>query len=263
MNRPAFRRRHLATLGGGPLALLAGFEPPADPAAHAVVSLDWWFALAPAGAAATGQRGQHDRLIAARNAAEQAAFTALVDSPRRLRAFRRLLADAQHVVPIREEQARELTLAWPVMRRAVHRIGEELVVRGVIAAPDDVFFLTHTEVLTALGGAGAAGIDIAARRQAREEQAHLVPPLSVGRTNPMLQKVWDSYPGLLGAVPSDRALVSGVPASAGRASGLVRVVRGPEQFDQLQPGDVLVAPLTAPAWTPLFTKAIAVVTDVG
>src|SRR5260221_1509781 len=193
MNRPAFRRRHLATLGGGPLALLAGFEPPADPAAHAVVSLDWWFALAPAGAAATGQRGQHDRLIAARNAAEQAAFTALVDSPRRLQAFRRLLADAQHVVPIREEQARELTLAWPVMRRGVLRIGEELVARGVLAGPDDVFFLTRAEVLSALRGARLTqDVGVAARRRNREEQAHLVPPLSVGRTNPMLQKVWDS-----------------------------------------------------------------------
>src|SRR5260221_4641659 len=113
MNRPAFRRRHLATLGGGPLALLAGFEPPADPAAHAVVSLDWWFALAPAGATAAAQTGQHDRLVAARNAAEQAAFTALADSPRRLPAVPRLLADAQHVLPIREEQAPELTLALP------------------------------------------------------------------------------------------------------------------------------------------------------
>ena len=59
------------------------------------------------------------------------------------------------------------------------------------------------------------------------------------------------------------AFVTGVPASAGRASGPVRVIRGPDDFDQLQPGEVLVAPLTAPAWTPLFTRAVAIVTDVG
>ena len=58
-------------------------------------------------------------------------------------------------------------------------------------------------------------------------------------------------------------IVSGVPASPGRATGLVRVIRGPDEFDELQPGEILVAPLTAPAWTPLFTRAAAVVTDVG
>ena len=31
----------------------------------------------------------------------------------------------------------------------------------------------------------------------------------------------------------------------------------------MKPGDVLVAPLTTPAWTPLFAWAAAIVTDVG
>jgi pyruvate,water dikinase len=85
----------------------------------------------------------------------------------------------------------------------------------------------------------------------------------VGRANPLVRRLWESFPRMLGAAPSETALVSGVPASAGRARGRVRVVRGPEQFDELQPGEVLVAPLTAPAWTPLFRLAAAVVTDVG
>jgi pyruvate,water dikinase len=32
---------------------------------------------------------------------------------------------------------------------------------------------------------------------------------------------------------------------------------------KIQPGDVLVAPATMPAWTPLFASIAAVVTDVG
>jgi pyruvate,water dikinase len=43
----------------------------------------------------------------------------------------------------------------------------------------------------------------------------------------------------------------------------VRVIRGPDEFDELVAGEILVAPMTAPAWTPLFTRAAAVVTDVG
>jgi len=265
VNLAQFYRRHLSpTIGGSHLPLLTGFEAPTDPARHAVASLDWWHAPGPRAGSATRPAAEHAALVETRHAAEEAAFTALASSPRRLRAFRRLLADAQHLVPLREEQVAELTIAWPVMRRAVWRIGEALASRGVIAEPDDVFFLTRDEVLSALGDGGpAAPVDVAARRATRERQARLAPPLHVGRLHPMLEKMIDAMQGTLGAVPSETAIVSGTPASPGRASGAARVIRGPEQFDELEPGEILVAPMTAPAWTPLFSRAAAVVTDVG
>jgi phosphoenolpyruvate synthase/pyruvate phosphate dikinase len=43
----------------------------------------------------------------------------------------------------------------------------------------------------------------------------------------------------------------------------VRLLDGPEQGDQLQPGEILVAVTTNVGWTPLFPRAAAVVTDVG
>jgi pyruvate,water dikinase len=139
-----------------------------------------------------------------------------------------------------------------------------MVERRLLADPDDVFFLTHDEVLDALAWPDAfEAPDVAARRLTREKQAKLVPPLLIGRLNPMIKRMWDDYPRMLGAVPSERALVSGSPASAGIATGQVRVIRGPLEFDLLQPGEILVAATTAPAWTPLFTRAAAVVTDVG
>jgi pyruvate,water dikinase len=57
--------------------------------------------------------------------------------------------------------------------------------------------------------------------------------------------------------------LKGVAASPGRVSAPACVVSGPEDFDQMKEGDVLVAPLTTPAWTILFARASAVVTDVG
>ena len=266
MNLAQFHRRHVAgSLGGSHLPLLSGFEPLAERQQRsAIVSLDWWHPLLPVEATATAQSETHGRVVEARQAAEAEAFAALASSPRRFRAFRRLLADAQHLVPIREEQTDELTIAWPVMRRAVLRIGEALADRGAIAEPDDVFFLTRDEAVTALGGAPLTpAVDVPARRSLRAEQARLVPPALIGRVNPMIKRVWDSFPGIIGARRSDDALVSGVPASSGRATGTIRVIRGAEEFDELQPGEILVAPLTAPAWTPLFVRAAAVVTDVG
>ncbi len=263
MNLASFYRRYLRpSLGGSHIPLVAGFGAPSGSGAHAVSSLDWFYAAsapAPAPPAET-----HRHLVEARHAAEEAAFAALASSPRRLTAFRRLLADAQYLVPLREEQVGGLTAPWPVMRRAVLRIGEALVSGGVLAAADEVFFLTRGEVLAALQQDRlGAGVDVAERRARRAEQSRLVPPLLIGDVNPVLRRVWAAFPRALGAAPSPTALVSGSPASAGLASGPVRIIRGPDEFDQLQPGDILVAPMTAPAWTPLFSRAAAVVTDVG
>jgi len=265
INLAGFYRKHLAgLLGGTHMPLLVGFAPQADPSGHAVATLDWWYPPQPivsGGATLDDDRG---RLLEVRQEAEAAALAALASSPPRLRAFQRLLAETRHLIPVRDEQVRELTIPWPVMRRAVLRIGEELAGRGLIGRADDVFFLTRAEALAALDGASLPpSVDVAARRAKREEQADLVPPLYVGRMHPMLKAMWSSYPRLMGAVRSDTALVSGTPASPGRATGSVRVIRSQDEFNELQAGEILVAPLTAPAWTPLFNKAAAVVTDVG
>jgi phosphohistidine swiveling domain-containing protein len=264
INLARFYRKHLEpSLGGSHLPLLAGIEPPPDPEPHAVVSLDWWYAPGPQAGSPVGT-AEHGRAVAAREAAESAARRALAASPRRLREFERMLADGQHLVSIREEQVREWTLPWPILRRAVLRIGESLVARGLLEKADDVFFLHRDEVLAALpGGELPSATNVPDRRAQREEQARLVPPMAIGRWNPVVKRIVDSYPAMFGAKPSRSAIVSGVPASPGTATGPVRVVHGPHEFDQLQPGEVLVAPFTAPAWTPLFTRAAAVVTDVG
>ena len=58
-------------------------------------------------------------------------------------------------------------------------------------------------------------------------------------------------------------LVQGLAASAGRASGVVRVLHSPDQGHELQRGEVLVAPMTSPDWVPTMRRAAAVVTDGG
>ena len=60
-----------------------------------------------------------------------------------------------------------------------------------------------------------------------------------------------------------RNTLKGVAASPGQVTAPARVLHGPEDFDKIQTGDVLVAALTTPAWTPLFAMASAVVTDIG
>lgn len=58
-------------------------------------------------------------------------------------------------------------------------------------------------------------------------------------------------------------LIKGVAASPGSVTAPACVVHGPEDFSKMKPGDILVAAITTPAWTPLFARAAGVVTDVG
>ena len=65
------------------------------------------------------------------------------------------------------------------------------------------------------------------------------------------------------AVADVGAVLTGAAGSSGVARGRARVVLDPSDPAALEPGDVLVAPLTDPAWTPLFLPAAAVVVNVG
>src|SRR5574342_1276085 len=58
-------------------------------------------------------------------------------------------------------------------------------------------------------------------------------------------------------------ILKGVPTSSGKVTAPACVLRGPEDFNKMRRGDVLVAGTTTPAWTPLFAMASAVVTDIG
>jgi pyruvate,water dikinase len=57
--------------------------------------------------------------------------------------------------------------------------------------------------------------------------------------------------------------LKGVAASPGTVTSPACVMHGPQDFSKMKTGDVLVASLTTPAWTPLFARASAVVTDIG
>jgi len=265
-----FYRKHLYPAVGGSYAeLLQGlYAADAGTGGHSVVSLDWFHPtvseldLSQEPPAAVASR--RDRLAASRRQAESRARAALADR-RRLRArFERLLAQAQRFQPLREEQLSYMTLGWPVMRRALGRIGSHLVAAGVLDAHDQIYFLSHDELIGALAGDRSSMVAEAGRRRATwERQRKLAAPLTIGVVPPLFVKLLARFEQSVRVPGVGPSLVTGVPASPGRARGHARIIRSLDDFGRLQPGDVLVAPVTTPAWTPLFTRAAAVVTDTG
>lgn len=257
----AFWNTHLRKeLGVSHMVALQGFDmPPEIRSTPRLESLDWAVPPMPP------QHGSidNDGLRARRRKTVERAEEILAHSNRRLRKFRRLLAEAQHVVPVREEQLGQLSLPWPVMREAIHKLAATLVDSSSIGTTEDIYFLTKSEVVSLLDEPRPMDAVVAERRQDRARASRLTPPVWVGRV-PWTVKLMFSYSNrLAGASQTDTAIVHGIPSSPGRATGPVRVIRDSSQFAEFEDGEVLVAPLTAPAWTELFGRASAIVTDVG
>ncbi|MCW5722608.1 MAG: hypothetical protein KIS86_15835 [Devosia sp.] len=61
----------------------------------------------------------------------------------------------------------------------------------------------------------------------------------------------------------DGQLLKGIPASPGVVEGPVRIIRHENEVADLQPGEILVAPITAPSWASAFSVVSGVVTDIG
>ena len=256
-----FWNRHLRDrIGGSHVSLLQGLDQATEVAdAPRLETLDWW---RPAAAPAEPPRDV-DGLRSQREGIEREARKLLARFRRKTAKFERILSDAQHLAPVREEQVSQLGLTWPVMRKALLRLGEYLVSNGTVRSADDVFFLTRDELAALLERGAPMGDVVQSRREERSRAARLSAPLTVGRIPRLIRFMFSFSEKVLGASPSDDAVVNGVPASPGRATGRVRVVRDSSQFEDFLDGEVLVAPLTAPAWTDLFDRAVAVVTDVG
>lgn len=184
----------------------------------------------------------------------------------RLRLFRKTIAPAQRYAPLREDGLADVGLSYPLLRQMLRELGRRLTEGGMIEAPDDVFWLNQEEVEQA-----AARLD----RGATLDRLSATIPLrkatwrAARRITPPMMLPQMRLLGIdLMAIKSGRQrrkgnALKGVAASPGLVTGPACVVNGPEDFAQMQTGDVLVAPLTTPAWTPLFARAAAIVTDVG
>ncbi|MEP7104307.1 MAG: PEP/pyruvate-binding domain-containing protein [Chloroflexota bacterium] len=260
-----FYKEHLhPRIGGSHLDLLQGLVETVTIEPHAVSSLDWYFpTVGELGSIAVdgGADQRRARLRAARTEAEGRAREALATQPKLAKTFAKLLAAAQRFQPLREECVSHLTRSWPLMRGALARIADELVAGGKLSDPTEIHFLTRDELLAA-ANAGSGPFPTNQRRATWQGQRRLSPPLIIGKVPPLMQKVLDDFAEAT-RIPSEAPGLRGLAASPGRATGPVQVIRDVSEFGRLRPGDVLVAPATTPAWTPLFATAVAVVTDTG
>lgn len=175
------------------------------------------------------------------------------------------------------------TLFWNKMRE----FGARLVEGGVTIEVDDVFFLNRWEVGQALYEMVAGWASGAPTRGPRHWQAEIAERkrlcsvlAEAGAPGPALGPVPDEitepFTVLLWGITTDRVKVwlgggeatadnelRGVAGSPGMAEGPARVVLTASELDTVREGEILVCPITAPSWGPVFGKIKATVCDIG
>ena len=261
-----FRKRlaaHLATFGHTIYDLDFAQSVPADDPATLLETLKFFLS-----GEATDPYARQATTAAAREQAVQTTLRQLHGIRRSL--FRRLLGWAQGFAPLREDALADVGLGWPVLRQMLHEIGRRLSRVSTIDTPNDIFWLTLDEVQAATSALDAGqkpgdySAVVAGRRARWESERAITPPAALpikGGARFLGIDISSVLPARTDQQAGD--IIKGIGASPGRVVGPARVISGPDEFDQMRRGDILVARITTPAWTPLFTLAAGIVTDVG
>jgi pyruvate,water dikinase len=193
----------------------------------------------------------------------------LLERARGLRgwAVQKALGWAQSVGEVREDSIASIGLAYPRLRENLKEIGRRMADAKAIRQPVDIFWLKAEEIesrfplIQAQETLQPMTEAIEKRRKRREAEARIMPPTQLPPSKTYMGIPIEVFvPGEGGA---EAGRLKGVGASAGLVTGTACVLRGPEDFDRMRPGGILVAKLTTPAWTPLFAMAAGVVTDIG
>src|SRR5581483_1660234 len=167
---------------------------------------------------------------------------------------RLLLALAAKRIQLRGVAKRSFLQAIDVARAAARRTGELLAADGRLESSEDVFMLTAEE----LNARPSAELKrIAAARAAKRSEYQAVE---------LASSEWHGLPETTAKAEredvQDATGLNGTGVSAGVVEGFVRVVLDPS-FADVEPDEVLVAPVTDPSWSSIMFISAALVVDIG
>lgn len=133
-------------------------------------------------------------------------------------------------------------------------LGNHFVSRGLIDQPEDIFYLNDNEIrehVTRKCEEDQFRFLINLRKTEMEQFSEMVlPDIIYGDTPPP-------------AVEETEFKLVGTPTSRGYYTGFTRIIKGITEFNNLQQGEILVIPFSDVGWTPLFSKAGAVIAESG
>ena len=202
---------------------------------------------------------RHDALVHDREAAIAEAAKKL--GPFGRRRLRRLIASTALYSQGRERAKTTVVRVIHGNRMLLRELGRRCAARCG-GRPDDLWFVTAQELDAYVADPGRFAGVVAERRETRELLASREPPFIIDGVVPPFE-TWARRDAPTFDTVKIGQVLPGIGGCPGVARGRARVVLDPGDPRDIGPGDVLVAPLTDPSWTPLFVPVEAVVVDVG
>ena len=169
---------------------------------------------------------------------------------------RRTREAARRNIEFRERLKDLIVLRSDRFRRIYAEVRNRLLARGCLCDPDDLFFLISKEVRDLLAGelSPEEAKEIISRRRQDFEWCQMVHVPKIINGKAIVVKP-DEF-------PSDQQL-KGMGVSPGKVEGRARVILDPRLESHIEPGEILVAPVTDAGWTPLFINAGGLIIDIG
>jgi phosphohistidine swiveling domain-containing protein len=176
--------------------------------------------------------------------------------------FRKALPAAKMWQAAREESKSAVIRAVDQTRRALNELARRIAERNGISDWQGAYMLTWSEFPAYRENPRAYAELIAERKRTYQMLVDRIPPFLFEGDVPALE-TWKLRAGGDEVQGQKGDILEGIGGSPGRVVGRARIVLDTANPDVLEPGDILVAPITDPSWTPLFLAAAGVVVDVG
>lgn len=171
--------------------------------------------------------------------------------------IKKLVEKSVKAMALREMAKFELLKFYGIIRKVFLEMGSRLQDRDILIEKADVFHCSWIELFSILKGDWSGrGLKtlVAERKNWKEEMEKLSPPdYYIDETSHFAEAI----------ATGSGSVLEGLGVSAGKACGPAKLLQHPNQENNLNLGDVLIAPTTDPGWTPLFLRAAAIVLEMG
>ncbi|MGU3587104.1 PEP-utilizing enzyme, partial [Rhodococcus sp. C26F] len=149
------------------------------------------------------------------------------------------------------------------MRLALRELGERAAKTGDIVDPIHVFMLTEREFDPFVRAPREFGDTLAERDAEYRTLFDRIPPFVTTGAPPSYETWAKRSDGPREAKAEAGTVLTGISGCPGKIVGFARIVLDPTDPPEFGASDILVAPITDPAWTPLFAAASGVIVEVG
>ena len=176
--------------------------------------------------------------------------------------FEGALVGANQMV-FRERAKTSLVRVLHESRMAIRELGKRHTESGTVSDPEHIFMLLDEELESFVADPSRYSALLHDRYENWLKLWDLTPPffLRDGIIPPLTE--WETRAPTAKSALSEGDVLAGTAGCPGVVTGRARIVRDPTSPPDLEPGDIMVAPLTDPAWTPLFLAVDGVVVNVG